>query len=660
MKKLFACMLVFCLATTSVPIYAEDANGWIKENGVYYYYEMGQKKTGWFKDGNCWYYLETDTGIMKTGWIADNEYWYFMGESGVMQTNTWIESNGNKYFIKGNGTMATDMIKDGYELGADGKAIPFSESKSELYDPNIDYSERTIEGNLYIHAENKEIELNQVTVQGKIILLSSDSAPTKLTITDSKINQLLVQNKDAEILLSGESEIRHIIFDEAASISEGKEYKGSVDFIQIQSQVKQPVIVDIPVKKIETNHYAGLIVKSKADELTINRKSNIEVSAKIKKVIITRDAKESVLKLNKFTTIDELSGDTKFTVEGEGSVKTLYANAEGIEFGKELYLLKVVKGEGIILVPEIRKRPVSSSSNSNTTVEPDSVEVKSLNEFNHAILNGENCTIPKGVTITFSAPPEAAMQSLDIQNLTITIKGTLKLDHYQVNLFNNGEMVIDGGSINYANNGMIMLSDNTAEFKWKIDSTEHILKRSDSSKVSHIVLRENLITLREGATVADMNILTEFSPLFNRIRFSFYTNEINLSNLENSTLEFAYVTGKVQLKGSEKDSTIVLLNGADAIFTNTNEIHVIYNNGQLAEVLTWGDTVIHKQINAKLTGGYEGATLTVAKDAGDIDVENSKFYDEHGNKFQLISHGSGTFKWNEEDEKWIEKSKTDN
>lgn len=195
MKKLTAIALSLFMAISLTPINAEENVGWQKEAGTYYYFENGQKKTGWFKEQNCWYYFDSETGAMKTGWIADNEYWYFLGESGVMQTNTWIESNGNRYFIQGNGIMAADTVKDGYELDSDGKAIPLSESKSELYDPTIDYVGKVIEGNLYINAENKEVELKNVTINKKLVVFGEEQTEMKVNLIDSAINTISFQQK---------------------------------------------------------------------------------------------------------------------------------------------------------------------------------------------------------------------------------------------------------------------------------------------------------------------------------------------------------------------------------------------------------------------------------------------------------------------------------
>lgn len=42
----------------------QNKSGWVKEYGLWFYYENGAKKTGWLKDGGQWYYMD------KSNWLA--------------------------------------------------------------------------------------------------------------------------------------------------------------------------------------------------------------------------------------------------------------------------------------------------------------------------------------------------------------------------------------------------------------------------------------------------------------------------------------------------------------------------------------------------------------------------------------------------------------
>jgi competence protein ComEC len=96
-------------------------NGWIQENGKWYYYLNNNLKTGWLADGGKWYFMNSN-GAMATGWVADGGYWYYLNSSGAMATG-WIQSGGKWYYLYGNGQMAKSTIIGGYKLGADGAWI---------------------------------------------------------------------------------------------------------------------------------------------------------------------------------------------------------------------------------------------------------------------------------------------------------------------------------------------------------------------------------------------------------------------------------------------------------------------------------------------------------------------------------------------------------
>ena len=118
------------------------SNGWIKDNGTWYYLqESGAMKTGWLNDKGTWYYLQPsgamktgwlndrgtwyylqESGAMKTGWLKDNGTWYYLQSSGAMKTG-WLNDNGTWYYFNTSGAMLSNTTVDGYRLGANGAWI---------------------------------------------------------------------------------------------------------------------------------------------------------------------------------------------------------------------------------------------------------------------------------------------------------------------------------------------------------------------------------------------------------------------------------------------------------------------------------------------------------------------------------------------------------
>lgn len=87
--------------------------GWIKENGTWYYYDPGYgvRVTGWLLSNHKWYFL-AGNGAMVTGWVKYNNKWYYLSPSGAMSTG-WLWNGGKWYYLEGSGVMRTGWFKLG-------------------------------------------------------------------------------------------------------------------------------------------------------------------------------------------------------------------------------------------------------------------------------------------------------------------------------------------------------------------------------------------------------------------------------------------------------------------------------------------------------------------------------------------------------------------
>ena len=85
-------------------------NGWLKENGSWYFYNAGKRLTNTWKGS---YYLKSDGRMAESEWIYDNSYkaWYYLKSNGVYVRDSWQGS----YYLKSNGKMADkEWIYDNY------------------------------------------------------------------------------------------------------------------------------------------------------------------------------------------------------------------------------------------------------------------------------------------------------------------------------------------------------------------------------------------------------------------------------------------------------------------------------------------------------------------------------------------------------------------
>lgn len=107
----------------------ESKEGWLKENGIWRFYENNQKiKNKWIHtEAGYWYYFNQD-GNLATGWVQGNDgAWYYCDENtnddliGKMLTNTTIRSNGKNYYLDKDGKMVEAGHKLVFNVGENGE-----------------------------------------------------------------------------------------------------------------------------------------------------------------------------------------------------------------------------------------------------------------------------------------------------------------------------------------------------------------------------------------------------------------------------------------------------------------------------------------------------------------------------------------------------------
>lgn len=156
-------------------IQATTQNGWVQDNGVWYFYKNGSLVKGWLQDNGSWYYLDPTSGSMKkdwqqingiwyyldpvygymrtswqqingswyyldptngdmkTGWQQINNKWYYLDPTyGYMRTG-WQKIDGKEYyFLPSEGSMASNTFIDGYYLGSDGAKVDSQNNQQKI------------------------------------------------------------------------------------------------------------------------------------------------------------------------------------------------------------------------------------------------------------------------------------------------------------------------------------------------------------------------------------------------------------------------------------------------------------------------------------------------------------------------------------------------
>lgn len=90
--------------TEDISVLNEVKNGWILENGNWYYYEANE--------------------MAKDKWLYLSDKWYYVMEDGVMVSNGWKEINGKSYYFDSDGAMYVNTTTpDGYRVDENGAKV---------------------------------------------------------------------------------------------------------------------------------------------------------------------------------------------------------------------------------------------------------------------------------------------------------------------------------------------------------------------------------------------------------------------------------------------------------------------------------------------------------------------------------------------------------
>ena len=517
----YAMVSALVLSATVTPVKA--AGQWQETNGNWNYTNEGKLTKGWQSIDNNWYAFD-ETGKMQTGWIASAEHWYFLGGSGIMQNDAWItDTDGSKFYIKGTGVMATDYVKDGFELTADGKAVALADSKSVVLTDTSNLEGTTVEGNLYVDATlAKELLIKGVTVTGKLVLLGDNKTQTKLTITDSNINTISTQTRDSEIVLSGSTTVKNVVLQETTKVTPDKDFKGQVDKIEVQSTTKGEVVVSVPAKEVSSRTFATVDIQAPVDKLAINTNTTVNINADIKEVTINKFAAGTKVEVSKGNTVGTIDTEVKVEVSGSGNVDKVTGA------GKDESIVtpkpdKPSTGGGGSTTPPRPTVPdgvgVSTLSDLKTKLEDVTVsEIYLIGDINltetlkitrPVTLNGNGKTLKITTTNNENVQMNSAIDvfktnNVIIKNLTVTVNGNSDgwQGYYGVEVYNSTNVELENITSKGADAG-ILINGSTATLKGTTNVSDNEFGGIEVSNGSSFgeTTPTCTLTLASGATI---------------------------------------------------------------------------------------------------------------------------------------------------------------
>ncbi len=113
----------------TVTVYVQrHTDGWLLEDGVWTYYENGERSgRGWKLNGNSWCYLGNDGIALTNQWKQDSQGDVYLDDTGLMVVNSIIESGNETYYVDASGHcirnkwIIPEGKRDWMYFGSDGK-----------------------------------------------------------------------------------------------------------------------------------------------------------------------------------------------------------------------------------------------------------------------------------------------------------------------------------------------------------------------------------------------------------------------------------------------------------------------------------------------------------------------------------------------------------
>ncbi len=86
-----------------------SVNGWVEEDGNWYYYFLGEMLTEtWWFDEFGFFYLDENGILVTDSWLFDGENWSYVGENGYLVTDSWVQDSVGWCYVDEEGYMVTN------------------------------------------------------------------------------------------------------------------------------------------------------------------------------------------------------------------------------------------------------------------------------------------------------------------------------------------------------------------------------------------------------------------------------------------------------------------------------------------------------------------------------------------------------------------------
>ena len=259
-----------------------------------------------------------------------------------------------------------------------------------IEDKGTTLKNQTVDGNVTIAKSvgNGDVTLRNVTIKGDLIVKGGGSNTVTLEDVDVR-GKVRLLKEGVHLHLDGDTDIRKLLIDLAARITQSSSYKDEIDEIILagDGNLNKTTRIDVPAKQLRIENQADLIL-----------------GGDVEKLIVDEDAKGAEIEIKKGTTVKELNTDAKIKLTGEGRIDLLDVSASGVTFDKNLDIRKKDTSNGATAPKENGSTSTGGSGGSSTTSkEIKGAEVVTLNvPYGDKTADQALAAIPTTVTLNLT------------------------------------------------------------------------------------------------------------------------------------------------------------------------------------------------------------------------------------------------------------------
>lgn len=253
-----------------------------------------------------------------------------------------------------------------------------------IEDKGTTLKNQTVDGNVTIAKSvgNGDVTLRNVTIKGDLIVKGGGSNTVTLEDVDVRGKARLLK-EGVHLHLVGDTDIRKLLIDLAAHITQSSSYKDEIGEIILagDGDLSKTTRIDVPAKQLRIENQADLIL-----------------GGDVEKLIVDEDAKGAEIEIKKGTTVNELNTDAKIKLTGKGRIDLLDVSASGVTFDKNLDIRKKDTSNGATAPKE--NGSTSTGGSSTTSKEITGAEEVTLNvPYGEKTADQALTAIPKTVTL---------------------------------------------------------------------------------------------------------------------------------------------------------------------------------------------------------------------------------------------------------------------